>query len=127
MSVAKLWDDLWLGVISLSNLVIAGFPRNIFKYSGREEMGEVSLTFALATPRLLDLRMPPFDRLVRLWRAKVQSQKGNSPDRPLRCLTASETKVLARGPRGGWLKSSHPLKIASQLTQGLTEGEKPCL
>jgi len=30
VGVAKLWDDLRLGVISLSNLVIAGFPRNIF-------------------------------------------------------------------------------------------------
>jgi len=30
VGVAKLWDDLQLGVISLSNLVIAGFPRNIF-------------------------------------------------------------------------------------------------
>ena len=36
MSVAKLWDDLWLGVISQSNLVIAGSLRNIFKYSGPE-------------------------------------------------------------------------------------------
>ena len=34
MSVAKLWDDLRLGVISQSNLVIAGFLRNICKYSG---------------------------------------------------------------------------------------------
>jgi len=30
VSVAKLWDDLWLGVISQSNSVIAGFLRNIF-------------------------------------------------------------------------------------------------
>ena len=34
VSVAKLWEDLWLGVISQSNLVIAGFLRNISKYSG---------------------------------------------------------------------------------------------
>ena len=27
------WDDLWLGVICLSNLEIAGSPRNIFRYS----------------------------------------------------------------------------------------------
>jgi len=36
VSVAKLWEDLWLGVISQSNLVIAGFLRNIFKYGGCE-------------------------------------------------------------------------------------------
>ena len=41
MSVAKLWEDLWLGVISLSNLVIAGSPRNVFKYGGREAAAEV--------------------------------------------------------------------------------------
>ena len=27
------WDDLWLEVICLSNLEIAGSPRNIFRYS----------------------------------------------------------------------------------------------
>lgn len=32
-SVAKDGDDLWLGVKGLSNLVIAGLPRNIFKYN----------------------------------------------------------------------------------------------
>ena len=33
MCVAKYWDDLWLGVKGQSNLDIAGFPRNIFRYS----------------------------------------------------------------------------------------------
>ena len=33
MYVAKYWDDLWLGVKGQSNLDIAGFPRNIFRYS----------------------------------------------------------------------------------------------
>jgi len=32
-SVEKGGDDLWLGVKGQSNSVIAGFPRNIFKYS----------------------------------------------------------------------------------------------
>ena len=27
------WEDLWLGVICLSNLEIAGSPRDIFRYS----------------------------------------------------------------------------------------------
>ena len=31
VSVAKLWDDLLLGVKGLSNLVIAGSPRNLSK------------------------------------------------------------------------------------------------
>jgi len=31
VNVAKFWDDLWLGVIGLSKLVIAGSPRNLFK------------------------------------------------------------------------------------------------
>jgi len=30
VDVAKFWDNLWLGVKGLSNLVIAGFPRNLF-------------------------------------------------------------------------------------------------
>jgi acyl-CoA hydrolase len=32
-SVAKDREELHIGVKGLSNLVIAGFPRNIFKYS----------------------------------------------------------------------------------------------
>jgi len=31
LSVAKDWDDLWLGVKGQSNLGIAGFPRNLLK------------------------------------------------------------------------------------------------
>jgi len=38
VSVAKLWDDLWVGVISQSNLVIAGSLRNISKYGGPEAL-----------------------------------------------------------------------------------------
>ena len=33
MSAAKGSDDLWLEVKRLSNLAIAGSPRNIFRYS----------------------------------------------------------------------------------------------
>ena len=29
------WEDLWLGVICLSNSEIAGSPRDIFRYSVR--------------------------------------------------------------------------------------------
>jgi hypothetical protein len=32
VSVTRGWDDLWLGVKRLSNLAIAGSPRNIFRY-----------------------------------------------------------------------------------------------
>jgi len=32
VNVAKFWDDLIIGVKGQSRLVIAGSPRNIFKY-----------------------------------------------------------------------------------------------
>jgi len=35
VSVAKGWDDLWVEVICQTNSVIAGSPRNIFRYSGK--------------------------------------------------------------------------------------------
>jgi len=35
VSVAKDLNNLWLGVKGLSNFIIAGFRRNIFKYSER--------------------------------------------------------------------------------------------
>jgi len=54
VGVAKLWDDLWLGVISQSNLVIAGSLRNIFKYSGPVRMSGVGRVPAEGEPRLLE-------------------------------------------------------------------------
>jgi hypothetical protein len=35
MFVAKSSDELWVGVKGQSNLVIAGSPRNVFRYSLR--------------------------------------------------------------------------------------------
>lgn len=54
MSVAKLWEDLGLGVISLSNLVIAGSPRNVFEYGGCVGGVEVGRPRAPGRPRPLD-------------------------------------------------------------------------
>jgi hypothetical protein len=34
VTVAMVWDDLWLGVIYQTNPEIAGSPRNISWYSG---------------------------------------------------------------------------------------------
>ena len=53
MSVAKLWDDLWLGVISQSNLVIAGSLRNILKYGGLVLSLGVGRFLAQGSPRPL--------------------------------------------------------------------------
>jgi hypothetical protein len=54
VSVAKLWEDLGLGVISLSNLVIAGSPRNVFQYGGCEGGAKVGWPRAPGKPRPLD-------------------------------------------------------------------------
>jgi len=54
VGVAKLWDDLRLGVISQSNLVIAGFLRNIFKYGGSDYGAGVGRPFTQGKPRFLD-------------------------------------------------------------------------
>jgi len=54
VGVAKLWEDLWLGVISLSNLVIAGSPRNVFKYGGWGRGAGVGRPRALGIPWPLD-------------------------------------------------------------------------
>ena len=37
MFVAKSSDELWVGVKGQSNLVIAGSPRNVFRYSLSDE------------------------------------------------------------------------------------------
>jgi len=54
VGVAKPWEDLWLGVISLSNLVIAGFPRNIFQYGGSAPRAEVGRPLVVGMPGPLD-------------------------------------------------------------------------
>ena len=41
MAVEKAWDDLWMGVKGQSNRVIAGSPRNIFRYSLIRYLGGV--------------------------------------------------------------------------------------
>ena len=38
MFVAKSSDELWVGVKGQSNLVIAGSPRNVFRYSLRDSL-----------------------------------------------------------------------------------------
>ena len=44
MSVAKGSDDLWVGVKCLSNVEIAGSPRNVLRYSpGHKRLAEVEL------------------------------------------------------------------------------------
>ncbi len=37
MSDAIGWDDLWIGVICLTCLEIAGSPRKVFRHRGREK------------------------------------------------------------------------------------------
>lgn len=55
VSVAKLWDDLWLGVISQSSLVIAGFPRNVLKYGRSEAWARLGVAMLVAKARALNL------------------------------------------------------------------------
>ena len=85
MSVAKLWDDLWVGVISQSNLVIAGSLRNILKYGGQGRCLGVGRFLAHGDPRPLKASNTRQQRsLLRHKRAKVLCQEGNSPDRSIR-------------------------------------------
>ena len=36
--VAIRWDDLWIVVICLSNLEIAGSPRKVYRHRGRDKL-----------------------------------------------------------------------------------------
>jgi len=90
VSVAKLWDDLWVGVISQSNLVIAGSLRNISKYGGPEVEGGVRNPRSKVNLDLWISLIPPQGGLDRRRRAKVLRQEGNSPDHTLRCLIAGK-------------------------------------
>ena len=92
MCVAKYWDDLWVGVKGQSNLDIAGFPRNIFRYSvemkSKKSGVEHSLysggALLLPTTKKLRIRTKHFGSQT--LGAKVHGREGNSPDRTLRSL-----------------------------------------
>jgi len=90
VNIAEFWEDLRLGVISHSNWVIAGFLRNICKYSKHEKnTGVEELSFKVNL-NICIFQILYFICLVRHGRAKVPCQKGNSPDRSVRCLIISK-------------------------------------
>ena len=91
MSVAMGWDDLRLGAICQTNLEIAGSPRNIFWYSAVYTMRGRALNGSwgsnLSQP--IKLRIHGLEHSSQTCRAKLISQKGNSPDSQLRPLNQS--------------------------------------
>ena len=90
MFVAKSSDELCVGVKGQSNLVIAGSPRNVFRYSlGYERCGGRALN-GLGRQKPYQTQSNPEYR-ARLSGsesagAKIRAREGNSPDRQLRSL-----------------------------------------
>lgn len=88
VTVAKVWDDLLLGVKGQTNLEIAGFLRNVFwccvfffHYGVRQFLwywGRLALLF-IDKPWIRNVM-----KNSKTISAKVISQKGNSPDHYLR-------------------------------------------
>ena len=92
MAAAMAWDDLRLGAICQTNPEIAGSPRNIFWYSGNVmHRGGKALNGSwgsnLSQP--IKLRIRRIKPISQAGRAKLISQKGNSPDHQLRSLNTS--------------------------------------
>jgi len=113
VGVAKLWEDLRLGVISLSNLVIAGSPRNVFKYGGREAAVEVGRPRALGKPRPLDPTKAAAVAPRQTRARKGAGSRGTQPRPPAKVPNSSPVGKVGGGRgRGGRLKSNHPLKKA---------------
>jgi len=80
VSVAKDWEDLWLGVKGLSNVVIAGFLRNLCKWSilvdsFRGKVRDEWFSDLIST-QLRILKLLTGNKTVS---AKVHCRKGNSP------------------------------------------------
>ena len=88
MFVAKSSDELWVGVKGQSNLVIAGTPRNVLRYSlsvqscGGRALDGLGLRKGYQTQPNLEYR-----KMVagsETTGAKIRGREGNSPDRQLR-------------------------------------------
>ena len=82
MNVEKFSDDLWIGVKGQSNLVIAGSPRNILRYSlGVKIDGGRALTGLGALPGYQPLSNSECRQFLpgsQTAGAKVRSREGNS-------------------------------------------------
>src|SRR5260370_14927930 len=87
-SVAKLGDELWIGVKCQANVEIAGSPRNACRCSrpvrarGGRALDGLGAKCWLPTPT--KLRMPRAEWASETAGAKLRRRKGNSPDHPLR-------------------------------------------
>src|SRR3989344_4324396 len=87
--VTNLWDDLWLGVICLSNQEIAGSPRNIFRYSFRSMLLRGRALNGSGIARYRSQSNSEYSVVLtecQRYTAKRVSRKGNSPDFHLRSL-----------------------------------------
>lgn len=92
VSAAKGLDDLWLEVICQSGLVIAGSPRNIYRYSllFRCLWGQ-STEWSQGRKVLISikLRIPKARQESQSYRAKLIRREGNIPDWQIRSLNCS--------------------------------------
>ncbi len=85
---AKCSDELWVGVKGQSNLVIAGSPRNVFRYSLCDESCGGRALDGIG-PRRGYQTQPNHEYRKMLAGsetagAKIRSREGNNPDRQLR-------------------------------------------
>jgi len=101
VGVAKPWDDLRLGVIHQSNLVIAGFLRNIFKYSGWDPGGGVACPWAQGQPRPPEQANTPPETPSQTWARKGATSRGKQPRPHHKVPNSSQVgKVAAAANRG---------------------------
>ena len=92
MWVAIRWDDLWIVVICLSNVVIDGSPRKVYrhrappKYVRGKDTGRVDERKRVYSTKLIILTFA-WGRQLR--GAKLTEREGNNPDSRLRSQSHS--------------------------------------
>ncbi len=113
MSVANGLDDLWLGVICLTNADIAGSPRNMSWHSllFKNRGGKVTEWTRGVIPLCpIKLRIPWFIQRSQYLGAKPQGARGKHPrssNKVPKCVLSGKGGVFLKH-LGGRLRSSHP-------------------
>ena len=86
--VENMGDELWVGVKGQANPVIAGSPRNVFRYSVGCSASEVEHWKGKGAYKLTDLSQTPNavgpEPGSEGAGAKLRVREGNNPDRQLR-------------------------------------------
>ena len=115
MSVENGWEELWLGVKCQSNPEIAGSPRNVLRYSHREDLVEVEHCLSKGPSAgyrsQANCECHKTCPVSETAGAKLRRREGNNPDPQLRSL------MIAQCQRGSVRPNSQDVGLEAAIIE----------